>query len=163
MNLECDVELEAARGGAGHLCLRRGSFRRRGWHAGFICEAFLGMEPCVDFLRWIFTERTSSEGKLLRIMLVEGSVPVAVQVGQFIKFDEISSSHGGHTSVMASLPRSCLDCMRRFGAPCSSAEHLWALEVPVALAKVEGMGPGGSLEVPVVLAKVENRTGQGPL
>ena len=66
-----------------------------------------------------------AEGKLPRVMLVEGSVPAAAQVGQFIKFDEISSSHGGHTLVAASLPRSYLDCMRRFGAPCSSAEHLW--------------------------------------
>ena len=66
-----------------------------------------------------------AEGKLPRIVLVEGSAPTAAQVGQFIKFDEISSSHGGHTSVAASLPRSCLDYMRRSGAPCSSAEHLW--------------------------------------
>ena len=47
---ERDVGLEAARGGAGHLCLRRGGFRRRGWHAGFIYEAFFRMELCVDFL-----------------------------------------------------------------------------------------------------------------
>ena len=39
MNPEHDVELEAT-----------------GGDAGFICEAFFGMEPCVDFLRWIFTE-----------------------------------------------------------------------------------------------------------
>ena len=111
VNLERDVELEAAWGGAGHLCLRRGSFRRRGWRAGFICEAFFEMEPCV-------------EGKLPRIMLVEGSMPIAAQVGQFIEFDEISSSYGGHTTVAASLPRSCLDCTRRSRAPCSSTEHL---------------------------------------
>ena len=63
-------------------------------------------------------------GELLGIVPVEGSVPTAAQVDQFIKFDEISSSHGGHTSVAAPPPRSCLDCMRRSGAPCSSAEHL---------------------------------------
>jgi len=57
------------------------------------------MEPCVDFLRWIFTGRALSEGKLLKIMPMEGSVAAATQVGQFIKFDEISSSHGGHISV----------------------------------------------------------------
>ena len=125
VNPERDVELETARGGASHLCLRRGGFRRRRWRAGFICEAFFEMELCVNFLRWIFTGRALSEGKLPRIVLVEGSVPAAAQVGQFIKFDEISSSHGGHTSVAASLPRSCLDCMRRYGAPCSSADHLW--------------------------------------
>ena len=93
MNLEHDVELEAARGGASRLCLRRGGFRRRGWCAGFVCEAFFEMEPY-------------AEGKLPRIVLVEGSAPAAAQVGQFINFDEISSIHGGHTSVAASLPRS---------------------------------------------------------
>ena len=81
MNLERNVELKAAPGGAGHLCLRRGGFCRRGWHAGFIYEAFFGMEPCVDFLRWIFTRRALSEGKLLRIVPVEGSAPTAAQVG----------------------------------------------------------------------------------
>ena len=89
-----------------------------------IFEAFFGMEPCVDFLWWIFTGRALSERRLLTIVPVEGSMPTAAQVGQFIKFDEISSSHGNHTSVAAPLPRSCLDCMRRSGAPCSSAEHL---------------------------------------
>ena len=63
-----------------------------------ICEAFFGMEPCVDFLWWIFSGRASSKGRLLTIVLVEGFVPIAAQVGQFIKFDEISSSHGDHTS-----------------------------------------------------------------
>ena len=65
-----------------------------------ICEAFFGMEPCVGFLRWIVTGRASSEGRLLMIVSVEGSMPTAAQVGQFIKFDEISSSHGDHTSVV---------------------------------------------------------------
>ena len=77
MNLERDVELEAARGGAGRLCLRRGGFHRRSWRAGSIYEAFFGMEPCVDFLRRIFTGRALSEGKLPRIVLVEGSMPAA--------------------------------------------------------------------------------------
>jgi len=89
-----------------------------------ICEAFFGMEPCVDSLWWIFSGRASSEGRLLTIMLVEGSVPIAAQVGQFIKFDEIFSSHGDHTLGAVPPSRSCLDCMRRSGAPCSSAEHL---------------------------------------
>ena len=66
VNPESDVELEAAWGDAGHLRLRRGGFHRRRWRAGFICEAFSGMELCVDFLRWIFTGRALSEGKLLR-------------------------------------------------------------------------------------------------
>ena len=60
VNPERDVELEATQGGA-----------------GFICEAFFGIEPCVDFLRWIFTGRALSEGKLLKIVLVEGSAPTA--------------------------------------------------------------------------------------
>ena len=77
MNPERDVELEAARGGAGRICLRRGGFRRRGWRARFICEAFFGMVLRVDILRWIFTGRALLEGKLLRITSVEGSVPAA--------------------------------------------------------------------------------------
>ena len=89
-----------------------------------ICEAFFRMELCVDSLWWFFTGRALSEGRLLMIVPVEGSVPIAAQVGQFTKFDEISSSHGDHTLVAAPLLRSCLDCMRRSGAPCSSAEHL---------------------------------------
>ena len=103
IDLEHDVELEATWGGVGHLCLRRGGFHRRRLHAGSICEAFFGMEPCVDFLRWIFTGRALSEVKLPRIVLVEGFTPTATQVGQFIKFDEMSSSHGGHTSA-SSVP-----------------------------------------------------------
>ena len=47
VNPERDVELEAARGSA-----------------GFVCEAFFGMEPY-------------AEGKLPRIVLVEGSAPTA--------------------------------------------------------------------------------------
>ena len=88
-----------------------------------ICEAFFRMELCVDSLWWFFTGRALSEGRLLMIVPVEGSVPTAAQVGQFTKFDEISSSHGDHTSVAVPPLRSYLDCMRRSGAPCSSAEH----------------------------------------
>ena len=69
-----------------------------------ICGAFFGMEPRVDFLRWIFTGRALSKGRLSVIVPVEGSVPTAAQVGQFIKFDEIPSSHGDHTSVAAPHP-----------------------------------------------------------
>ena len=108
VNPKGDVKLETAAGGA-----------------RLIYEAFFRMEPCVDFLLWIFTGRALSEGKLLRIVPVEGSTPATAQVGQFIKFDEISSSQGGHTSVAVALPRSYVDCMRRLGTPCSFAEHLW--------------------------------------
>ena len=78
-----------------------------------ICEAFFRMEPHVDFLWWIFTGRALSERRLLTIVPVEGSVPTAAQVSQFIKFDEISSSHGDHTLGAAPLSRSYLDYMRR--------------------------------------------------
>ena len=36
---------------------------------------------------------------MLRTTLVGGFALVAAQVGQFIKFDEISSIHDGHTSA----------------------------------------------------------------
>ena len=101
VNLERDVELEVM----------------------LVCEAFFGMEPCVDSLRWIFTRRALSEGRLLMIAPVESSVPTTAQVSQFIKFDEISFGHGDHTLGAAPLTRSCLGYMRRPGAPCSSAEH----------------------------------------
>ena len=39
------------------------------------------------------------EGKSPRTVPVEGFVLAATQVSQFIKFDEISSIHGGHTLV----------------------------------------------------------------
>ena len=81
MNPERDVELEATRGGASRLCLKRGGFRRRRWRVGFIYEAFFGMEPCVDSFQWIFIGQALLEGKLPRIMLVEGSMPAAAQVG----------------------------------------------------------------------------------
>ena len=42
--------------------------------AGFmtVCDAFLGMEPHVDFFRWIFTRRALSEGKPPRTTPVGG-------------------------------------------------------------------------------------------
>ena len=42
--------------------------------AGFvtICEAFLGVEPLVDFFWWIFTRRALSEGKPPRTASVGG-------------------------------------------------------------------------------------------
>ena len=98
VNPERNVELEAARGGAGCLRLRRGGFRRRRWRVGSVCEAFFRMELYADSFRWIFTGRALSKGKSLRVALVEGFAPTAAQVGRFIEFDETSSSHGGHTS-----------------------------------------------------------------
>ena len=72
--------------------------------AGFvtICEAFLGMEPHVDFFWWLFSGRALSKGDPPRTVPVGGFTSAAAQVSQFIKFDEMSetsSSHGGHTSV----------------------------------------------------------------
>ena len=57
------------------------------------------MEPHVDSFRRIFSERALLEGKTPRTALVGGFALTATQVGQFIKFDETSSSHGGHTSA----------------------------------------------------------------
>ena len=39
-----------------------------------VCEAFLGMEPHVDFFRWMFSRRALSEGKPLMIAPVDGFV-----------------------------------------------------------------------------------------
>ena len=64
-----------------------------------IYEAFIGMEPHMDSFRRIFSGRVLSEGKTLRTVLVGGFALVAAQVGQFIKFDETSSSYDGHTSA----------------------------------------------------------------
>ena len=88
-----------------------------------VYEAFSRMELCVDSLRWIFTGRALSEERLLMIAPVESFVPTTAQVGQFIKFDEISFGHGNHTSGAAPLTRSYLGCIRRPGALCSSAKH----------------------------------------
>ena len=73
--------------------------------AGFITvyEAFVGMEPHVDSFRRVVSGRTLSERKTLGTASVGGFALTAAQVGQFIKFDEISSSHGGHTPV-GSIP-----------------------------------------------------------
>ena len=64
-----------------------------------ICKAFVGMEPHVDSFQRVFSGRALSERKTLGTTPVGGFALAAAQVGQFIKFDEISSSHSGHTSV----------------------------------------------------------------
>ena len=64
-----------------------------------VYEAVIRMEPHVDSFRRIFSGRVLSEGKTLRTATVAGFALVASQVGQFIKFDETPSSHGGHTSA----------------------------------------------------------------
>ena len=58
--------------------------------AGFItvCEAFIRMEPYVDSFRRVLMLGTEPVG---------GFTLAATQVGQFINFGEISSSHGSHT------------------------------------------------------------------
>ena len=69
--------------------------------AGFIIvyEAFIGMEPYVDSFWRVFSGRALSKRKTLGTTPVGGFALAAAQVGQFIKFDEISSSHSGHTSA----------------------------------------------------------------
>ena len=69
--------------------------------AGFITvyEAFIGMEPYMDSFRRVFSGRALSERKMLGTAPVEGFALAAAQVGQFIKFDETSSSYGGHTTA----------------------------------------------------------------
>ena len=64
-----------------------------------ICEAFVGMEPYVDSFHRVFSGRALSERKTLGTTPVGGFALAAAQVSQFIKFDETSSSHSGHTSM----------------------------------------------------------------
>ena len=81
---------------------------------GFVSvyEAFIGMEPYVDFFRRIFSGQALLVGKPPRTTLMGGFTLAATQVGQFKKFDEMletSTSHGDHTSVgnvpIQELPR----------------------------------------------------------
>ena len=65
------------------------------------------MEPYGRFFRWIFFGRVLLVGKPPRAASVGGFALVAAQIGQFLKFDEVSEtsiSHGGHSSV-GSAPR----------------------------------------------------------
>ena len=78
-----------------------------------VCEAFVEMEPYVGFFRRIFSGRALSVGKPPRTTLMGGFTVAAAQVGQFIKFDEMSktsTSHGGHTSA-GSIPVQELPCL----------------------------------------------------
>ena len=67
---------------------------------GFItmCEAFLGMEPHVDFFRWMFSGRALSEGKPLMIAPVGGSTlqkkPSAA--GSYPMYTAYDSNRGWH-------------------------------------------------------------------
>ena len=121
-----------------------------------VCEAFIRMEPHVDSFWRVFSERALSERKTLGTAPMGGFTLAAAQVGQFIKFDEISSSHGSHTSAVASLPKSCLDCMRMLGAPCCSTEHLWVRRPcgTHCTRQSQGSETGRVLEVPVALTEV---------
>jgi len=67
-----------------------------------VCEAFVRMEPYGDFFRRIFSGQALSVGKPPRTAPMGGFALPAAQVGQFMKFDEMSEtsiSHGGHTSA----------------------------------------------------------------
>ena len=71
-----------------------------------VCEAFVGMEPYVDFFWRIFSRRALLVGKPPRTVPMGGFALPAAQVSQFIKFDEMSetsTSHGDHTSA-GSIP-----------------------------------------------------------
>ena len=63
-----------------------------------VCEAFLGMEPHVDFFRWIFIGQALSEGKPPRIALVGG---FALQkkprpLGSYTAYSPYDSNWGWH-------------------------------------------------------------------
>ena len=79
------------------------TFAEKGWlspkEVAHIYEAFFGVEPYVDSFQRIFFGQAFSEGKPPRTMLVGVFTLVDAWVVQFIKFDETSSSHGGHTSA----------------------------------------------------------------
>ena len=71
---------------------------------GFVIvyEAFVGMESYVGFFWQIFSGRALSVGKPPRTTLMGGFALAAAQIGQFMKFDEMSEtsiSHGGLSSV----------------------------------------------------------------
>ena len=71
-----------------------------------VCEAFVRMEPYGDFFRRIFSGQALSVGQPPRTAPMGGFALPAAQVGQFMKFDEMSEtsiSHGGHTSA-GSIP-----------------------------------------------------------
>ena len=68
-----------------------------------IYETFVGIEPHVDSFRRVFSGRALLERKTLGTAPVGGFALEAAQVDQFIKFDEISSSHGSHT-LAGSVP-----------------------------------------------------------
>ena len=72
---------------------------------GFVVvrEAFVGMEPYRDLFRRTFSRRALLVGKPPRTTLIGSFALAATQVSQFIKFDEISFSHSGHT-LAGSVP-----------------------------------------------------------
>ena len=76
---------------------------------GFVVvhEAFVEMEPYGDLLLRIFSGRALLVEKPPRTASMGGFALATAQIGQFMKFDEMSEtsiSHGGH-SLMGSAPR----------------------------------------------------------
>ena len=70
-------------------------------------EAFVGMEPYGKPFRQSFFGRVLLVGRPLGTVSMGGFALAAAQIGQFMKFDEMSEtsiSHGGHTSA-GSAPR----------------------------------------------------------
>ena len=71
-----------------------------------IREAFVEKEPYGDLFWWIFSGRALSVGKPPKTASMGGFALTATQIGQFMKFDEMSETsiiHGGH-SLTGSAP-----------------------------------------------------------
>ena len=84
---------------------------------GFVIvyEAFVGMEPYVGFFQQIFSGQALSVGKPPRTTSMGGFTLAAAQVGQFMKFDEMSEtsiSHVSHTSAGDALVQVPLSGLR---------------------------------------------------
>ena len=84
---------------------------------GFVVvhEAFVGMEPYEDLLRRIFFGQALSVGKPPRTTSLGGFALAPAQIGQFMKFDEMSEtsiSHGSHTSAGDALVQVPLSGLR---------------------------------------------------
>ena len=65
-------------------------------------EAFIGMESYENLSWQIFSERALLVGKPPRTTSMGGFTLATAQIGQFMKFDEMSetsTNHGGHTSA----------------------------------------------------------------
>ena len=62
-------------------------------------EAFVGMEPYGKLFWGIFSERVLSVGRPRRTMPMGGCALAAIQIGQFMKLDEMSETSIGHAGL----------------------------------------------------------------